>query len=73
MFDPSLIQVVVRDAWTGKKSLVIGGAMYRFAVVIDCGKCIPERGPSAIKANPLFLKLCERVMGHEFYEVGDIY
>jgi hypothetical protein len=72
-FDPSSINVVVRDGWTGDKSLVKGGAIYRFAIVVDCGKCIPERRRVPIKANPRFVDLCQRVMGCAFYEIGDIY
>jgi hypothetical protein len=72
-FDPSSIQVVVRDGWTGDKSLVNGGTIYRFAVVIDCGKCIPQRRHAPISANPSLVDLCQRVLSHEFYEVGDIY
>jgi hypothetical protein len=72
-FDPSSINVVVRDGWTGDKSLVRGGTIYRFAVVIDCGKCIPERKCIPIKANPRLVDLCQRVTGHRFYEIGDIY
>jgi hypothetical protein len=71
-FDPSSIRVVVRDGWTADKSFVEGGTIYRFAVVIDCGKCIPERRHVPIRANPSLVDLCQRAVGHRFYEVGDI-
>jgi hypothetical protein len=72
-FDPSSIAVVVRDGWTGEKTLVKGGTIYRFAIVVDCGKCIPKRVSAPIRANPSIVALCQRVVGQEFYEVGDIY
>jgi hypothetical protein len=72
-FDPSSLQVVVRDGWTGERSVVTGGAIYRFSVVIDCGKCIPERKHAPIRANPELVALCRKAFGHEFYEIGDIY
>jgi hypothetical protein len=72
-FDPSAIEVVVRDGWTGDESQVRGGAIYRFAITIDCHKCIPERKSVPIRANPAFIELCERQFGESFYEVADVY
>jgi hypothetical protein len=72
-FDPSTLQVRVRDGWTNKRSVVSGGAIYRFAIVIDCGKCIPERKDNPIRANPTFVHFCQDSFGHCFYEVGDIH
>jgi len=37
------LPLTIRDGFTGTKSKSLGGAAYRFAVVIDCGKCWPER------------------------------
>jgi hypothetical protein len=73
VFDPSGIAVEVRDGWTGARSIVPGGAIYRFAVAVDCGKCIPVRKRDPIKANREFVNLCERIFSQKFYEVGDIY
>lgn len=73
VFDPSSVRVMVRDGWTGEKSWVSGGTIYRFAIVIDCGKCIPERKDAPIRANAALVELCQKVLGHEFYGVGDLY
>ena len=73
IFDPATMDVTVRDGWNGSKSIVRGGAIYRFAVVIDCGKCIPPRKSRLIRANPNLLSLCEHQLGTAFYEVGDVY
>lgn len=72
-FDPSAIEVVVRDGWTGEESQIRGGTIYRFAIAIDCHKCIPERKSVPIRANPALLELCERQFGQTFYEVADVY
>lgn len=72
-FDPSNLEVTVRDAWTGAESVIRGGAIYRFAVLIDCGKCIPQPKHSPIRANPSLLDLCQQVLGVGLCEVGDIY
>jgi hypothetical protein len=53
---------------------VAGGVTYRFAIVIDCGKCWHsdqsggvERDP---KASAEFVALCERALGCDLYQVG---
>ena len=33
-----------RDGWTEEEIQGLGGLTYRFCVVIDCGKMIPEQG-----------------------------
>jgi hypothetical protein len=68
-----LIPVEVRDGWTGITSVIPGGTIYRFAVVVDCKKCIPERIASPIKADPRLLDVCRQMFGIPFYEVGGLH
>lgn len=72
-FDPSRFDVRVRDGWSSQESVVKGGTTYRFAVVIDCGSCIPERKRTPHRAHPSLVHLCRKVMGCAFSEIGDIY
>ena len=45
-FDPRTRKASVRDPWTNETSRVPGGATFRFALAIDCGKCWPNGFPS---------------------------
>jgi hypothetical protein len=38
----AMLPLTVRDAFTGLESQAVGGAVYRFAIVVDCGKYWPE-------------------------------
>lgn len=69
-FDPSKLTAVVVHGWTGERSRLPGGATYRFAVVVDCGKSIPSNtGDIAFDAD--FVALCKSKFRTDFYEVGD--
>ena len=72
-FDPARFSVSFRDGFTGNESAIKGGAAYRFALVIDCGKCIPHPKKPPLKANPRLIELCQTVLRIEFYQVGDFY
>ena len=41
-FDVSSLPQINRDAWTGEERISLGGATSRFALAIDCGKCLPK-------------------------------
>ncbi|HEU4390449.1 MAG TPA: hypothetical protein VFV34_21775 [Blastocatellia bacterium] len=70
-FDPSDLTAVSRHPWTGEPlPPVAGGATYRFAVVLDCGKCIPECDGN-ITLDPAFKESCEMAVSCPLYEVGD--
>ena len=71
-FDPSDLPAAYRHPVTGEESLLRGGASYRFAIVIDCGKCVPSES-KAVTADPRFLELCQTELKAPFYEVGDVY
>lgn len=72
-FDPHSLEFVIRDGWTNESSTITGGATYRFAVVVDCGKCLPPRDNGPIKVSLDLMALCRLVFETDFYEVGEIY
>jgi hypothetical protein len=69
-FDPAKLAIIVRNGRTGKLSIVPGGAMYRFAVVINCGKSIPV---ALSHVAPGLAKLYKAAFKMDFKEVGDFF
>lgn len=69
-FDPTHLVATGRDGWTGDGMRVQGGATYRFALVIDCGKCFGRRRH---RFHPQLKLLVERILGIETYEVQEFY
>ena len=69
-FNPTKLPCTVRDPWTGDEQTLPGGLTYRFAVVIDCGKCFGEAGMS-FAAD--LKHLVESTLGVATYEVEDVY
>jgi hypothetical protein len=59
-----------RDQFTGAPMQVPGGATYRFAIVVDCGKCFGRREHSF---HPRLKALVEATLGTETYEISEIY
>jgi len=70
LMDYAAMPLTLRDGWTGVESRSFGGATYRFALVIDCGKYWPEREAVVI---PEFLALVERTMGIKTRVLRDFY
>lgn len=67
-FDPTDLPATARDLWTVDEYTLRGGLTYRFAVVIDCGKCFDETG----RAFAVHLKqLVESTLGIATQEVED--
>ncbi|WP_435016405.1 hypothetical protein TA3x_003971 [Tundrisphaera sp. TA3] len=62
----------VRDGRSGEVVDRPGGATYRFAIVVDCGKGFAREG-WPMRASQAFLKALEGALGRRFYQVGDIY
>jgi hypothetical protein len=58
------------DGWTAQRFVLPGGATYRFAIVVDCGKCFADVAPAF---DPALKSLIETVIGAPTYEVPDIY
>ncbi len=50
------LPMILRDGFTGAASKAVGGAAYRFAVVVDCGKYWPD-SPAEVTAE--FLAVVE--------------
>ncbi len=70
--DVSTLKAEVRNGWTEAGGKIPGGGAYCTALVIDCGKCIPNTADGAIAVNPELRSLCEGIFQCEFYELGDI-
>ena len=70
-FDPSTRVAKVRDPWTNTESDMPGGATFRFALVVDCGKCWPDDG--AFHVHPELRRLCEAHFGRPFDEIPSVY
>ena len=62
----------VRTGLDLKEGTVYGGATSRFAVAVDCGKCIPP-GDTEPPFTSEFCELVEKALGEPFYEIGYYY
>jgi hypothetical protein len=71
-FDASTRIATVKNAWTNAPSEVAGGATFRFALVVDCGKCWPE-AEGGFHIHPDLRALCETHFGQPFYEIANVY
>jgi hypothetical protein len=73
-FQPEQLTARVRNAWTGEElGLIAGAAIYRFAIIVDCGKCLPPSDTGAIDFEPDLVALCQTQLGCSFYQVNDLY
>ncbi len=70
-FDPAARPAQVRDPWTGQARTMAGGAVLRFALVVDLGKCWPPG--SGWGVHPELRQLCEEHFGLPFQEIRDVY
>jgi hypothetical protein len=66
-FDPTRLLATGRDGWTGDPVQLQGGATYRFAIMIDCGKYFP--GVKRMSFHPEFKALVEDTLANPFYEI----
>jgi hypothetical protein len=81
IFRPQDHPAILRDCATGAPYPEMGGAVSRFAIVIDCGKAfefeVEDTASGKIeiptRAEPAFVRLCEAALGVTLYEVGDGY
>jgi hypothetical protein len=71
-FDPKCTSSRIRDDETGHTRSIPGGGFYRFALVVDCGKSIPESGITPA-IEPELVALCERIVGGGFHQIGVVY
>jgi hypothetical protein len=68
VFDPSKHAATIANPFGGASESVRGGAAYRFALKIDCGKCYVA-DPSLAFA-PELVAIVEDEFGRSFYQVG---
>lgn len=73
LFDPIACTADFRDGFTGAKFRLAGGAICRFALVIECGKCIPTRKRQPPCVDPVLMELLKNTLGTDFYQVGDFH
>jgi hypothetical protein len=67
-FDPSEWPATYTDGWTGAKQMLLGGATYRFALMINN---MPEEEQENFKVDSQFRDLSKRVFGCNFYDFAD--
>ena len=70
LVDPQDRLFHVRSGYTGDQSSVPGGAVFRFAVEIDCGKCFPD---SSVAFSPEFRTICSDVLKCDFIEMENVH
>jgi hypothetical protein len=70
-FDPTSKMAMVRDPWTDEESPIAGGATYRFALAIDCGKYVPHE-EGQFELDPALPALLAARLGTPFVDVRDI-
>jgi hypothetical protein len=71
-FDAATRATTVRNAWTNEPSSVPGGATFRFALVVDCGKCWPDDA-GGFHVHPELRRLCEAHFRRPFYEIVNVH
>ena len=69
-FDPAKRTATNRDPFGGAEREVDGGAAYRFALKVACGKSFTR--DSKLAFAPELVALVEKECGREFYEVGAV-
>jgi hypothetical protein len=70
-FEPSKGTATLTNPFDGTTSEVYGGAAYRFALKVDCGKCFVADAKLAFA--PELVALVENEFGRAFHEVGCLY
>ena len=70
-FDPSTTTATITNPFDGSEEEIPGGAAYRFALKVDCGKTFAADAKLAF--SPELVALVEEVFGRAFYEVGSTY
>ncbi len=70
-FEPSKGTATLTNPFDGTKTEVFGGAAYRFALKVDCGKCFVSDARLAFA--PELVALVENEFGRAFHVVGALY
>lgn len=72
-FRPQDRPVVCRDGLTGVESELMGGAVYRFAIVVDCGKCwrtTSDFPDTPLTATEEFVAVSSEALNTSLYQLG---
>jgi hypothetical protein len=70
-FDPAKGVARITNPFDGTEAQIRGGAAYRFALKVDCGKCFVEDPQLAFA--PELVALVEDEFGRAFFELGAVY
>jgi hypothetical protein len=70
-FDPAKGSANVENPFDGTRESIRGGAAYRFALKVDCGRCFAE--DAALCFAPELVALVEEEFGREFVQFGAAY
>jgi hypothetical protein len=70
-FDPAKGVAQVQNPFDGSTESIRGGAAYRFALKVDCGKCFVE--DASLAFAPELVALVEEEFGREFVQIGAVY
>jgi hypothetical protein len=70
-FDPAKGSAKIQNPFDGSSEHLPGGAAYRFALKVDCGKSFVKDPKLAFA--PELVALVEKAFGRTFYEVGALY
>jgi hypothetical protein len=70
-FDPAKGSAMVQNPFDESRESVRGGAAYRFALKVDCGKCFVE--DPALAFAPELVSLLEEEFGRDFLQIGAAY
>jgi hypothetical protein len=70
-FDPAKGSAEVQNPFDGSSESIRGGAAYRFALKVDCGKCFVE--DASLAFAPELVALLEEEFGREFVQIGAAY
>jgi hypothetical protein len=73
-FDPSNLACEIQDGWTGEPQVSMGGANFRFALEVDCGKYFPhdEEGFRKFKPREEFLAFWRTHIGVPYEQVDTV-
>ncbi len=69
-FDPAKGSAKIQNPFDGSSERLPGGAAYRFALKVDCGKSFVSDPKLAFA--PELVSLVEKTFGRSFYEVGSL-
>jgi len=70
-FDPTKGAAVLTNPFDRTKTPTRGGAAYRFALKVDCGKCFVA--DAGLAFAPELVSLVEEEFGREFFQVGAVF